>query len=616
MTVAIFIVLIVTVGALVLFITDWYPMDFTALLVMVILMLSGLVTPAEGLSGFSHPATITVLALLILSIGLQSTGFVYFLSSNMIRFTGKSETRIILVLIFIVGISSAFMNNTAIVAIFLPVVVRCANFANISASRVLMPLSFAAMIGGTLTIIGTSTNIVVSTLYESYISDANAGNINGHTSNLQPFGIFEFVALGVILMFAFFVYWFLIGNKLVPQRKGSNDLTQQYDVGKYLTEVIVKPNSPLIGKPLSNRLFRVGSKVEVIEIIRADGQKFVANQINNIREGDHFIIKANIEDLKEIIKQQGWQLKHKPVTVTDSLLTSKDTILVEAVIGRNSFLIGKDIKNIDFIGTFGALPIAMRRHGASLTKSMGDTDIQFGDTLLMEAQKSKLEKFYNSPDFIVLQRIRRSTRFQSKMILSLLIVAITILVAATHQQINALFNTKILDLTVVMLTGAVALVLTGCVRMPYIYRKVEWKVIFLLAGLIPLGIAFENSGASTLFADTLLQYVGNWSPRFIISALFIVTIILTSFMSNNATALILTPVAISIANGLGLDAKPFLVAVMFAASTSFLTPVGYQTNMLVFGPGNYQFVDFLKVGGLLTLLFWILATIFIPILYM
>jgi len=602
LTVAVFIVLIVTIGALILFITDWYPMDFTALLVMVILMLTGLVTPAEGLSGFSHPATITVLALLILSIGLQSTGFVYFLSSNMIRFTGKSETRILLVIIFIVGISSAFMNNTAIVAIFLPVVVRCANFAKISSSRVLMPLSFAAMIGGTLTIIGTSTNIVVSSLSESY--------------GYEPFGIFEFVSLGIILMFAFLIYWFLIGNKLVPQRKGTDDLTKQYDVGKYLTEVIVKPNSPMIGKPLSDRLFGVGSKVEVIEIIRADGTKFVANQINNIREGDHFIIKANIEDLKEIIKQQGWRLSHKPITVTDSVLTSKDTILVEAVIGRNSFLIGKDIKSIDFSGTFGALPIAMRRHGESLTKSLGDTDIQFGDTLLMEAQKAKLEKFYNSPDFIVLQRIRRSTRFQSKMKLSLLIVALTILVASLHQQINTIFNTNILDLTVVMLTGAVTLILTGCVRMPYIYRKVEWKVVFLLAGLIPLGVAFEKSGAGTLFADTLLQYMGNWPPRFIISTLFIVTIILTSFMSNNATALILTPIAISIAKGLGLDPKPFLVAVMFAASTSFLTPVGYQTNMLVFGPGNYQFVDFLKVGGLLTLLFWILATIFIPILYL
>jgi len=580
-TLAIGIVLIVTVGALILFITDWYPMDFTALLVMVILMLTGSVSPAEGLSGFSHPATITVLALLILSIGLQSTGFVYFLSTNMIRFTGKSETRILLIVFFIVGISSAFMNNTAIVAIFLPVVVRCANFANISASRVLMPLSFVAMIGGTLTIIGTSTNIVVSSLSQNY--------------GYEPFNIFEFIVLGIILFVAFVFYWFLIGKHLMPKRKAGLDLTQTYDVGKYLTEVVVKPNSPMIGKPLSDRLFGVGNEVEVIEIIREDGTKFVANQFNNIRAGDHFIIKANIEELKQLIKQQGWQMSRKHVNVTDSDLTSKDTILVEAVIGRNSFLIGKKIKNIDFSGAFGALPIAMRRHGESLSKSL---------------------KFYDSPDFIVLQRIRRNTKFRSKMQLSLLIVALTILVASIHQQINNWFGDDILDLTVVILTGAVALVLTGCVRMPYIYRKVEWKVIFLLAVLIPLGIAFENSGASALFSDTMLQYVGNWSPRYIISALFIVTIILTSFMSNNATALILTPIAISIANALDIDPKPFLVAVMFAASTSFLTPVGYQTNMLVFGPGNYQFSDFLKVGGLLTILFWILATIFIPILYM
>lgn len=565
-------------------------------------MLTGLVSPAEGLSGFSHPATITVLALLILSVGLQSTGFVYFLSSNLIKFTGKSETRILLVIIFIVGISSAFMNNTAIVAIFLPVVVRCANFANISVSRVLMPLSFAAMIGGTLTIIGTSTNIVVSSLSQSY--------------GYKAFNIFEFVLLGIILLIAFIFYWFLIGNRLIPKRDDSLDLTKQYNIDKYLTEVIVKPNSPMIGKPLSDRLFGVGSKVEVIEIIRADGTKFVANQINNIRAGDHFIIKANIEDLKTIIKAQGWQISQTSKNVTDSDLTSKDTILVEAVIGRNSFLIGKDIKSIDFRSTFGAIPIAMRRHGEALTKSLSDSIIQFGDTLLMEAQKAQVEKFYNSPDFIILQRIRRSTRFQSKMWLSLIIVAITIIVASIHQQLNNLFDTKVLDLTVVMLTGAAALVLTGCVRMPYIYRKIEWKVIFLLAGLIPLGIAFENSGASQLFADGILQYMGNSSPRLIISALFLVTIILTSFMSNNATALILTPIAISIASGLGIDPKPFLVAVMFAASTSFLTPVGYQTNMLVYGPGNYQFSDFLKVGGLLTILFWILATIFIPMLYM
>jgi len=601
MSFGVIVVIAITLIALVLFVTDKFPMDFTALAVMVSLMLFGVVSVKDGLSGFSHPATITVLALLILSIGLQSTGFVYFLSNNLARYTARSELRILVVIILVVGLSSAFMNNTAIVAIFLPVIVRCANIAKVSPSKVLMPLSYAAMIGGTLTLIGTSTNIIVSTL-----SVERA---------YEPFGLFEFWLLGLILMGAFTLYWFLIGRHLIPERKSNSDLTQQYNMGTYLTEVIVKPNSPMIGKPLTDNLFRVGNKVEVIEITRKDGTKFIANQVNNIRAGDHFIIKADIEDLKGILKQQGWEINKEHSKISDVNLTSKNTILVEAVIGRNSFLIDRTIKKIDFDNAFGAIPIAMRRHGEVLRNSMAETKIMFGDTLLMEADKSRLEKFYNSPDFIVLQRIKRSSKFQNKMWLSLLIVAITILIAALHQQLNSWFNIK-LDLTLIMLAGAVSLVLTGCVRMPYIYRKVEWKVIFLLAGLIPLGIAFTNTGTDKLLTDLMFNYIGDWSPRAIISVLFALTILLTSFMSNNATALILTPIAFSIADGLGIDPKPFLVAVMFAASTSFITPVGYQTNMLVFGPGNYKFSDFLKVGGLLTLIFWALATIFIPILYM
>jgi len=601
MTFGVIVVLIITLAALVLFVTEKFPMDFTALAVMVSLMLFGVVNVEEGLSGFSHPATITILALLILSIGLQSTGFVYFISNNLARYTGKSELKILLVIIVVVGLSSAFMNNTAIVAIFLPVIVRCAKIANINPSKVLMPLSFAAMIGGTLTIIGTSTNIIVSSL--------------SIEQGYEPFGLFEFGFLGLILMMAFTIYWLLIGRYLIPERNTNTDLTEQYKMETYLTEVIVKPNSPMIGKPLSDNLFGVGNKVEVIEIIREDGTKFIANKLNNVRAGDHFIIKADIEDLKSILKQQGWEISKQHSNISDENLISKNTILVEAVIGRNSFLIGKPIKNIDFDNTFGAIPIAMRRHGQVLQSTLAETKILFGDTLLMEADKSRLEKFYNSPDFIVLQRIKRSSKFQNKMWLSLIIVAITILIAATHQQINSWFNLG-LNLTLIMLTGAVALVFTGCVRMPYIYRKIEWKVFFLLAGLIPLGIAFTNTGADQLFSNFLLNYIGHWSPRAIISVLFAVTILLTSFMSNNATALILTPIAFSIANGLGIDPKPFLVAVMFAASTSFITPVGYQTNMLVFGPGNYRFSDFVKVGGLLTVFFWALATIFIPIFYM
>lgn len=591
MTFAIAVVLIVTIVALVLFFTNWLPMDFTALLVMVTLMLTGVITPEEGLAGFSHPATITVMALLMLSIGLQSTGFVYFLSNNMIKLTGRSEFRLLLFIILIVGISSAFMNNTAIVAIFLPVVVRCAKYANVNVSKVLMPLSFAAMIGGTITIIGTSTNIIVSSLSES----------NGYGA----FGLFDFSLLGIILLLSFIAYWFTIGRIITPTRRVNDDLTKSYNVEKYLAEVVVKANSPGIGKPLSNNLFGVDSKVEVIEWIR-DGKTFIVNPQNYMRAGDRFIIKAELNDLKEILNSQGWEIRKDHTEIDDKDLISKETVLVEAVIGRNSFLIGKKIKNIDFNGNFGAVPIAVRRSGVSLLEEIGELDVEFGDTFLMEAQKSKLENFYNSPDFIVLQRIKKMSLFEDKMWLSVAIVVVTIIVTSL----------QLMPLIIPVLTGAVALVLTRCVTMPYIYRKIEWKVIFLLAGLIPLGIAFQKSGASELLTQGLMHLVGNWQPRSIVSILFLLTLFLTSFMSNNATALILTPIAIALANGLNIDPKPFLVAVMFAASTSFITPVGYQTNMLIFGPGNYKSKDFFIVGGALAFLFWILCTILIPWLYL
>ncbi|MGB1205942.1 MAG: SLC13 family permease [Chitinophagales bacterium] len=588
-----FIVLTITVLAIILFATEIIPADVTALCVMVALMLTGIVSPEEGLAGFSNVATITVFALLVLSLGLQSTGVVNYMGEQLERITGESDIKILLLTLILVAFLSAFMNNTAIVAIFLPIVMRLSKYANTSASKFLMPLSFAAMIGGSCTIIGTSTNILVSAVYEEKYGKA--------------FSIFEFTTLGFILFLAFLVYILLIGWRIIPERrKDAPILTEDYDVNKYLTQIEVRRDSSMIGKPLKDTELVKRYKVKVLEITREEGDVWLPEQVEAIRENDLLLIKANLDDLLEL--QEGKDIKIKKTTKFDNAeLTSEDAVLFEAVIGQNSFLVGKAIKDVDFRKAFGAIPLALRRSGISVSKSISDVEIQFGDVLLLEARRTHLNNFYNSRDFIVLEKVKKKNLRHSKMLLSTVIVLVVILLAA--------FN--VLPIVVSSLTGVVLLLVTECVSIRYIYRKMDWRVIFLLAGILPLGTAVQNTGASELISDGILYLAGDASsPRFIISILFLITTVLTSFMSNNATAVLLAPIAITIAQQLGLDPKAFLVTVMFAASTSFATPIGYQTNTLVYGVGQYTFMDFIKVGGFLTIIVWLLATWLIPIFYL
>lgn len=598
MTISIAIVLGITLLAIIFFVTELVPVDITAFLVMVALMLTGILTPEEGLSGFSNVATITIFALLVLSIGLQSTGFINVVGEKLELLTGQSEWRIMLVTIVVVGFLSAFMNNTAVVAIFLPIVIRLAKHANSSASKFLMPLSFAAMIGGTATVIGTSTNIIVSEYYKDYLQSQDAAYAG------QGFSIFEFSLLGIIFFLTFILFMFFIGWRIIPDRKKEDRLTKDYDLQKYLTQIEIGKNSPLLGKKLDETDLDSKYRVRVIGIIRKGGDVWLPQHIEAIRENDILVIKVNLENLLAVQAKYKVQIK-KDIRLDDQELTSEQTVLFEAVIGQNSFLVGKRIKDVDFRGVFKALPLAIRRSGEVMAQKVAEMHIQFGDVLLMEARRQHLMQFYNSPDFIVLERVKKNNFRRKKMRRSSLIVLGVILAAA--------FN--IVPIVVAALTGCALLFLTQAVSMRYVYRKMDWRVIFLLAGILPLGIAFEKTGTANLIAQSLLQVTGDLPVMGIISILFLATTLLTSFMSNNATAILLAPIAIQLAQGLGLHPKPFLLTVMFAASTSFLTPIGYQTNTLVYGAGQYTFMDFVKVGGVLTLIVWLLATLLIPLLY-
>ncbi len=590
LTFSMMVVIAITIIAVILFITELFPVDVTAVLVMVALLLTGILTPQEGLSGFSNEATITVMALLILSIGLQSTGLVDQIGDKLETLTGKSEWKISFFTIVIVGFLSAFMSNTAIVAIFMPIVIKLANFAKISPSKFLMPLSFAAMIGGTSTVIGTSTNIIVANYYLQ-----TTGN---------SIGIFEFFYLGLLFFFVFILFMFFIGQYIVPGHKKEDNLTTAYNLHKYLTQVQVTPGSSMVGKKIEDTDLSKKDGVDIIGINRVNEPLWFPEQIEAIQPNDSLVLKASLEDIIALQDIEGLKLKQKKID--DKKLSSEEAILVEAIIGQHSTFVGHRLGEIDFYELFRAVPLAIRRSGVSLSKKLDDIVIQFGDVLLMEARRSRMDVFFNYPGFIALEKLKKKNFRKEKSLISVIIILGVIIAAATN----------LLDMATAALTGCALLFITGCVSMRYVYRRLEWRVIFLLAGILPLGLAVEKTGVGNYIAANIVQYVGTSSPTLMISILFLMTTLLTSFMSNNATAILLAPIAINLANQFGFDdPKPFVLTVMFAASTSFLTPIGYQTNTLVYGAGQYTFADFLKVGGLLTLIVWLLATFLIPYFY-
>ena len=586
MAIEIIIVLGVVLLSIILFATEVVRIDMAAMIIMVILMISGVVTPEEGVSGFSNTATITVMAMLILSLGLENTGLVTKIGERMMGITGKSEWQVITVLMICIGIISAFINNTAAVAVFLPVVLTISKKTGISPSKLLIPTSFAAIIGGSCTLIGTSTNILVSSLAASH--------------GMEGFTMFEFTKLGLIFLTAGILYMVFVGRFLLPERRGDNSLTEEYQLREYLTELLIKDNSKLIGKTLKESKLGEKFDIDVLDIMRFDGGVAFPTNRETIEKGDSLLIRGSVNEIMKLQDEEGLQIKANTL-VDDVALSSGESVLIEAVIAPESYLIGKTVKSASFRQRYGAIAVAVRRDGTSLRKKLSEVIFRLGDSVLIECQKSQLQTMYRTTDLIMLNKITKKKTDKKKMAIGLAIILGVVFSAAVG----------IVPIMVSALTGAVLMVLTKCISLRRVYRRMEWQIIFLLAGIIPLGIAMEKSGAAKYISDMVINLAGDVGPVGIIAVLYLVTVLTTEVMSNNASAILLAPIAITISTELGLDPKPFLLTIMFAASFSFLTPIGYQTNALIYGPGNYKYTDYTKTGILLSLSLWGLATGFI-----
>jgi di/tricarboxylate transporter len=564
--------------------------DLAAMLALAALIIGGALKPGQAFSGFSNPATVAVAAMFVLSAGLESSGLIRQLGDYLLRRERVNATTLLLLCALVIGPISAFLNNTAAVAVFLPMVLAACRRSGVSPSRVMMPLSFFAMLGGTCTLIGTSTNILVSSYAE------------GH--GLEPFGMFEFSLPGLALFGAGTFYLMILAPRLTPERVSAESLTEDHHVNPYLSEVVVVDGSELIGKNLAEA--RIGEKhdLEILSLYRNGKALGMPGVELPLQEGDVLIVEAPAAVLVSLRENIGLAVRHGRHP-DDADLGAVDTGMVEILVPPNSPVEGRTLKELDFRQRYGAVAMAIRRHGEDIIEKIGRIRLRVGDELLVLGRNDNLAKLRRRDGLVILQELDIPVFQPLKVFAAGLIIVGVVTSAATG----------LLPIAEAAVAGAVLMVLCRCLSLGKAYRAIDWKVVFLLAGLIPMGIAMESSGAAESAVQAVLAVVGDFGPFAVLSIFYLMTALLTGFMSNNAAAVLLAPLAVTCAADLGVDPRPFLVAVTFAASAAFFTPIGYQTNLLVYSPGGYRFADFLRLGGPLNIIMWLMASFLIPLFF-
>lgn len=590
MTVDIAIVIAIVIGAAILFATEKLPVDMTAILVMSVLLISGIITPEEGISGFSNTATVTVAAMFIISAALNKTGAVLFVGELASKMFKHNFWLGVIVMMIAVGVLSAFINNTPVVAVFIPVVLRIAAANKISSSKILMPLSFASMFGGVCTLIGTSTNILVSSIAVQYGQPA--------------FSMFEFTSLGLLFFSAGVLYMVFAGIPMIKAKDVPSNLTQKYSMSDYLTDIVLLPEAKSVGTRLVESPLVKEVEIDILDVVR-NGKRLLRPTSEIVFEANDILrVRCDVKKIQELKDRVGIRLK-SDLKLQDDDFKAEDLQLVEAIIAPNSRLIGKTIKSSRFRNLYKANALALRHSGQLYHTDFIDVPLKPGDALLLEIRKENLDDLKRDPDFVLVSGVDLPKYRKSKIIPALLIVAGVIVTATLN----------IIPIMIGAIIGSLLLVFTKCISLEESYKSIEWNIVFLLGGILSLGIALEKTGAALLLANNIVNLIGFLGPVAIVAAFYLITSMFTEIMSNNASAVLLAPIAIAVAESMGISARPLLMAVTFAASASFMTPVGYQTNTMIFGVGQYKFSDFLKVGAPLNLIFWILATIFIPVFF-
>lgn len=580
----------VLAGVFVVFIKEWLPNDLVALGGLSVLLLIGILDENDLGRIFSNSAPMTIGAMFILGEALTRTGVIDWIAHRFEKWAGGSLSRAIAILALIVIPLSAFMNNTPVVIVFLPVLMAFARSTGLKASKLLIPLSFLSILGGTITLIGTSTNLLVSGLSKQQGQPA--------------FGIFEISGLGIVYAVIGFLYIFFIGQHLLPERDTVSSLLDAEDTRKFSSAVEIPEGSPLIGERLiTHPLFSNKSRTIVYEVIRY-GRRVEDIPLDAItfKARDVLWFRATAVQLAEIQGNGGVAMIHRKSVNDDGTDQTEEVKTVEAIIGQNSPLIGKSIKQSNIRRRYGIVVAAVHRQGVSLSQGYPDMRLAFGDTLLLEGPVHNIVQLNREGSFLSLNETVVRPKLKSKMGLAIGILAAVVLSAGFG----------LLSITSAALIGAVLVVLTGCLAIRDAYKAIEWEVLFLIYGMLGVGLAMEKTGGAEWIAMGVVGVMDHLGPLAILAAIYLLASILTELVTNNAVAILMTPIAISIAGSMEVDPRPFLVAIMFGASASFITPIGYQTNTYVYGAGGYKFGDFMKIGIPLNLILWGTAVLLIP----
>lgn len=576
-----------------MFIIEPIRIDIIALSIPVILVFTNFwtkISPADAISGFSSSATITIGSMFIISAGVEKSGIIQALGDKIYKWTGDSDFKLLFYIILFSGIIAGVINNTPVVALFIPLVMGIAKRKNSSPSKFLIPLSFAAMMGGLTTLIGTSTNILASDILAQRTGEG--------------FSMFEFTHLGLLVLLIGAIYLLFLGRKILPERiKAEADVTEKFKMGEYLTETIIREDSPLIGKNLKEAEKEMEFDLNIIQLNRG-GEKFLKPLNNKIIEaGDHLIVRTDPKNLVKLIKTLRMEISSETPTRESLNIEEESHNLIEIVLPYGSHLEGQTLEAVNFLENYDCDILAIRQ-GEELThKKMGNITLKAGNVLLLTAGENTIKRLRKDRSFIVFNELNGTEYRPSKVITSLGILAGVILLAA--------FN--IVPIVISSLAGVIAMVITKTLKPIELSEAINWNVIFLLAGLIPLGIAMDNTGTAKFMASQILRLEGMLSPLLILMVFYFLTVIFANLIGNNASVILMLPIALDAAGQLGLNPMAFALGITFAASSAFLTPMSYQTNMMVYGPGGYKFQDFFWTGLPLQLILLVVVPLLIKI---
>ncbi|MDY6770821.1 MAG: SLC13 family permease [Candidatus Nanohaloarchaea archaeon] len=561
--------------ALFLFYTEIVPIDITAIGILVALVVFQRwtrVTPEDALTGFASKATITIIAFFIISEGVRETGLVQMISRKIASFTGSSEKKQVFAVTSISGTFSGFINNVAVVGVMIPVVNDLAEKAGVSPSKLLMPMSFVAISAGQLTLIASTDNLVISDISTRLLQ--------------HPIGMFELTAVGFSMMVVAILYFITVGYRLVPDKGESGNNLLRFDLKDYLTELTIPEGSSFVGKTIEDVMEELEVELEVLQITR-NGQQHVPRQAHRLQPGDVLEVKTDRESLMNVIDRKDIDLVPETTEEHEELEEKEHAYtLVSAMIPPNSSLVDETLGGLNFRQHYNASVLAIKREAEVIRSKMKDARLRAGDVLLLQTSEENLDNLAENTNFVLAHGSERMSYRSEKAPIAAGIVAGVIAITALGY----------LPVEIAGLAGVFGMVLSGCIAPRKMYESVDWNIIFLISGVIPLGIAMAKTGMADALAGALTSAGSSLSPVAVLVLVYLASQLTTSLMNDNAAMVLLAPIAIEVARNIGAEPFSFLMAVLFAGGTAVLTPMGFQTNLMIFGPGDYSFKDFLKVG--------------------